>query len=192
MRLAAAGVFLAFVAHADIITLKNGRILNGTYVGGTPRQIKVEVGDQIETLDVSEVARIEFSSGSYSSRSDSRSSSSDDRPTLRRSGGSSSAGPISGPISGPVSPPVMIQPDPSDPRTQSGSGGGGGYDSDRPRCGETPDPDRVPLRWPRRRNRMTAAGPPCAARPVPIPTWRPNRPSLLLPLLRQPLNQPLP
>jgi hypothetical protein len=132
MRLAAAGVFLAFVAHADIITLKSGRILNGTYVGGTPRQIKVEVGDQIETLDVSEVARIEFSSGSYSSRSDSRSSSSDDRPTLRRSGGSSSAGPISGPISGPVSPPVMIQPDPSDPRTQSGSSGGGGYDSDRP------------------------------------------------------------
>ena len=131
MRLAAAGIVFALVAHADIITLKNGRILNGTYVGGTPRQIKVEVGDQIETLDVSEVARIEFSSGSYSSRSDSRSSS-DDRPTLRRSGGSSSAGPISGPVSGPVSPPVMIQPDPSDPRTQSGSGGGGGYDSDRP------------------------------------------------------------
>lgn len=129
MRLAAAGILLALVAHADIITLKNGRILNGTYVGGTPRQIKVEVGDQIETLDVSEVARIEFSSGSYSSRSDSRSSS-DDRPTLRRSGGSS--GPVSGPMSGPVSPPVMIQPDPSDPRTQSGSGGGGGYDSDRP------------------------------------------------------------
>ena len=131
MRLAAAGILLAFVAHADIITLKNGRILNGTYVGGTPRQIKVEVGDQIETLDVSEVARIEFSGGSYSSRGDSRSSS-DDRPTLRRSSGSSSDGPISGPISGPVSPPVMIQPDPSDPRTQSGSGGGGGYDSDRP------------------------------------------------------------
>jgi hypothetical protein len=130
MRLAAAGILLAFVAHADIITLKNGRILNGTYVGGTPRQIKVEVGDQIETLDVSEVARIEFSSGSYSARSDSRSS--DDRPTLRRSGGTSSAGPISGPVSGPVSAPVMIQPDPSDPRTQTGAGGGGGYDSDRP------------------------------------------------------------
>jgi hypothetical protein len=128
MRLAAAGVFLALVAHADIVTLKNGRIINGTYVGGTPRQVKVEVGDQIETLDVSEIARIEFSSGSYSPRSDSRSS--DDRPTLRRSAGSS--GPVSGPMSGPVSPPVMIQPDPSDPRTQSGPGGGGGYDSDRP------------------------------------------------------------
>ena len=129
MRLAAAGILLALIAHADTITLKNGRIVNGTYLGGTPRQIKVEVGDQIETLDVSDVARIEFSNGSYSSssRNDSYSS---DRPTLRRSG--STSGPISGPVSGPVSPPVMIQPDPSDPRTQSGQGGGGGYDSDRP------------------------------------------------------------
>src|SRR5215472_244482 len=129
MRLAAAGILLALIAHADTITLKNGRIVNGTYLGGSPRQIKVEVGDQIETLDVSDVARIEFSNGSYSSssRNDSYSS---DRPTLRRSG--STSGPISGPVSGPVSPPVMIQPDPSDPRTQSGQGGGGGYDSDRP------------------------------------------------------------
>ncbi len=117
MRLAAAGILLAFVAHADIVTLKNGRILNGTYLGGTPRQIKVEVGDQIETLDVSDVARIEFSDGGPSSRSEARS---DDRPTLRRNG-SSSGGAVSGPI--------MVQPDPSDPRTQTGSGG---YDSGRP------------------------------------------------------------
>ena len=131
MRLAAAGILLALVAHADIITLKNGRIVNGTYLGGTPRQIKVEVGDQIETLDVSDVARIEFNNGSYSSSSRNDSGYNSDRPTLRRSG-STSSGPISGPISGPASPPVMIQPDPSDPRTQSGSGGGGSYDSDRP------------------------------------------------------------
>jgi hypothetical protein len=131
MRLAAAGIVLALFAHADTITLKNGRIVNGTYLGGTPRQIKVEVGDQIETLDVSDVARIEFSNGSYSSSSRNDSGYSSDRPTLRRSG-STSSGPISGPVSGAVSPPVMIQPDPSDPRTQSGSGGGGSYDSDRP------------------------------------------------------------
>ena len=129
MRLLAAGIVLAVAAHADIVTLKNGRIVNGTYLGGTPRQIKVEVGDEIETLDISDVARIEFGNASASSpRGASRS---DDRPTLRRSG-SSSTGPVSGPISGPASPPVMIQPDPSDPRTQSGSGGGGGFSSDRP------------------------------------------------------------
>jgi hypothetical protein len=122
MRLAAAGLVLALAAHADIITMKDGRIINGTYVGGTPRQIKVEVGDEIETLDVAAVARIEFSSGSYTSRSDSRD---DSRPTLRRNG-TTSAGSVDGPI--------MVQPDPSDPRTQSGSGGGGGgaYDTGRP------------------------------------------------------------
>ncbi len=119
MRLIAAGLFLALCAQADIVTLKNGRIINGTYLGGTPRQIKVEVGDEIETLEVSEIARIEFSGGSYSASSRSDSS---DRPTLRRSGTASSA---------PVSGPIMIQPDPSDPRTQTGAGGGG-YDSDRP------------------------------------------------------------
>src|SRR5579871_4137117 len=123
MRLFAAGILLALAAHADIVTLKNGRILNGTYLGGTPRQVKVEIGDEIETIEVSDIARIEFSGGgAVSSRSDSRS---DDRPTLRRAG-SSSSGPVSGPISGPASPPVMIQPDPSDPRTQAGPGGGGG------------------------------------------------------------------
>jgi hypothetical protein len=121
MRLAAAGLVLALAAHADIITMKDGRIINGTYVGGTPRQIKVEVGDEIETLDVAAVARIEFSNGSYTSRGDSRD---DGHPTLRRNG-TTSAGPVDGPI--------MVQPDPSDPRTQSGpGGGGGGYDTDRP------------------------------------------------------------
>ncbi len=124
MRLLAAGIILALAANADVITLKNGRIVNGTYLGGTPRQIKVEVGDEIETLDVSDISRIEFNNGSYSSRGDSRSD--DNRPTLRRGGTSTSA-------NGPVSGPIMIQPDPSDPRTQSGTGGGGGgYDSNRP------------------------------------------------------------
>lgn len=124
MRLAAAGLMLALAAHADVITMKDGRIINGTYVGGTPRQIKVEVGDQVETLDVAAIARIEFSNGSYSSRND---AGDPGRPTLRRSS-PASAGPVDGPI--------MIQPDPSDPRTQSGPGGGGSYD----------DPGRPTLR----------------------------------------------
>jgi hypothetical protein len=131
MRLAAAGVLLALVAHADIITLKDGRVINGTYVGGTPRQIKVEVGDQVETLDVASIARIEFSNGSTSSASSTRSApqSDSDRPTLRRG---ASSGDTAGPLTRSSSPPVMVNPDPDDPRTQSGQGGGGSYASDRP------------------------------------------------------------
>jgi hypothetical protein len=124
MRLLAAGILLAIAAHADIVTLKNGRIINGSYVGGTPRQIKIEVGDEIETLEISDVARIEFSNGSSSSARN------DGPPTMRR-GGSASTGPVSGP--------VMVQPDPDDPRTQAGAGSrGGGYDSDRPTLHRAP------------------------------------------------------
>jgi hypothetical protein len=47
-------------AFADTVTLKSGRVIEGNYLGGSPRQVRMEVGDRIETLDVSEIARIEF------------------------------------------------------------------------------------------------------------------------------------
>jgi hypothetical protein len=95
---------LAASAQADVITMKNGRVINGTYLGGSPRQVRVEVGDQIETLDVGQIARIEFGSGSYSPpQADNRpvlrrapsADTPDDRPTLRRD--SASSAPDSGP-----------------------------------------------------------------------------------------------
>jgi hypothetical protein len=51
----AAAVFLA-----DTITMKDGRVIQGTYLGGSARQVRIGIGDQIQTLDVSDVARIEF------------------------------------------------------------------------------------------------------------------------------------
>ena len=45
---------------ADTLTLRNGRMVNGNYLGGTPRQVKMEVGDRIENYDVADVVRIEF------------------------------------------------------------------------------------------------------------------------------------
>src|SRR5438093_12369222 len=83
MRLQYAAIVLAIgsiatIGFADTITLKNGRVINGTYLGGTARQVKVEVNDDIQTLNVSDVARIEFSGGLASAPR------SDDRPTLRR------------------------------------------------------------------------------------------------------------
>jgi hypothetical protein len=41
-------------------TLKNGRVDNGTYLGGSSPNIRVEVADRIETYDISEVTKIEF------------------------------------------------------------------------------------------------------------------------------------
>lgn len=99
---------LATAAYADIITLKSGRVINGTYLGGSARELKVQIGDQIQTFDVTQVAKIEFGNGSSSApqadanrpvlrrptNSSANSSADDDagRPTLRRepsgSGGS--------------------------------------------------------------------------------------------------------
>ncbi len=62
---------------ADTVTLKNGRVVHGTYLGGSPRQVKMEVGDRVETVDVSDVERIEFGGAPASVSAD------EPRPTLR-------------------------------------------------------------------------------------------------------------
>jgi hypothetical protein len=104
-----AGIALvcATLGFADTITLKSGRVINGTFLGGTARTVRVDDGVNVRTIDVSDIARIEFSgnsvetssrnSGGYSNgptlrRAPSSSSSdSSDVPTLRRAPSSSSA-----------------------------------------------------------------------------------------------------
>src|SRR6185369_12929332 len=62
MRIFHAGLILALAtfAFADTVKLKNGRVVQGTYLGGSARQVRMEVGDQIQTLDVADIDRIEF------------------------------------------------------------------------------------------------------------------------------------
>jgi hypothetical protein len=62
MRLIYAGMALTFatLGFGDTITLKNGNVINGNYLGGTARTVRVEVGDNIQTVDVSDISRIEF------------------------------------------------------------------------------------------------------------------------------------
>jgi hypothetical protein len=59
----AVALVLASACMADTITMKDGRVIHGTYLGGTARQMKIETGDQIQTLDVSDILRIEFGGG---------------------------------------------------------------------------------------------------------------------------------
>ena len=73
---------LATAGFADTVTLKSGRVIHGTYLGGTARQLRVDTGDRVETLDVGDVVRIEF--GDFAPAPTPRASSDEDRPRLRR------------------------------------------------------------------------------------------------------------
>jgi len=80
---------LASVLAADTVRMKDGRTVHGTYLGGSARQVRMEVGDQIETLDVTDIERIDFGSGSGRQTPPPPpppppAHSDEDRPTLRR------------------------------------------------------------------------------------------------------------
>ena len=64
MRLIYLGMALAVagLGWADAVTLRSGRVIQGTYLGGTARQVRIDAGDQIQTVDVDDIAKIEFSS----------------------------------------------------------------------------------------------------------------------------------
>lgn len=55
-------VVLAGSAWADTVTLRSGRVIQGTYLGGSARQIRIDSGTQVQTLDVGDIAKIEFTS----------------------------------------------------------------------------------------------------------------------------------
>ena len=87
MRLIYAGIAFACASlgFADTITLKNGSVINGTYLGGTARTLRVDDGNNVQTLDVSDVVRIEFGTGAPQARQYERPAEHSDRPVLRRS-----------------------------------------------------------------------------------------------------------
>jgi hypothetical protein len=47
---------------ADTITLRNGGVVEGTYLGGDARRVKVAIGDRVESYGVDEIRSIHFGS----------------------------------------------------------------------------------------------------------------------------------
>ena len=45
---------------ADTLTLRDGRVVQGTYMGGTARTVKMQVEDSVKTYDVTDVATLQF------------------------------------------------------------------------------------------------------------------------------------
>ena len=63
MRLLQIGMSLSLAVMAltaDTVTLNDGRVLSGTYLGGSPREVRIEVGDRIQNLDVAGIDIIRF------------------------------------------------------------------------------------------------------------------------------------
>ena len=51
---------LASMAWADRLTMKSGAVVDGTFLGGTSRQIRMEVAGQIKTYDLEQVRSVSF------------------------------------------------------------------------------------------------------------------------------------
>jgi hypothetical protein len=47
---------------ADTLTLRDGQVVQGTYMGGTARTVKMQVDDAVKTYDVTDIATLQFTS----------------------------------------------------------------------------------------------------------------------------------
>jgi hypothetical protein len=65
-RLFTISLLLASAAYADTVTLRNGRTVVGSFLGGDARSIRVAVGDRVETYLLSDVANLVFDSSQAS------------------------------------------------------------------------------------------------------------------------------
>jgi len=62
MRLSHIGMSLmvTLAAMADTVTLKDDNLISGTYLGGSAREVRIETGDQIRSLNVEDIYNIHF------------------------------------------------------------------------------------------------------------------------------------
>lgn len=63
MRLLQVGITLAAAwtaIAADTVNLKDGRIITGTYLGGSSREVGIEADDKIQHFDVQDIVSISF------------------------------------------------------------------------------------------------------------------------------------
>jgi hypothetical protein len=52
------------LGFGDTLTLHSGKVVHGTYLGGSSRQIRMAVGDKIESFDVNDVSTLQFGASS--------------------------------------------------------------------------------------------------------------------------------
>ncbi len=60
MRYLSVFLLLSNCVMADTVFFRDGHTVNGSFVGGDARTIRVAVGDRVETIRVADVDRISF------------------------------------------------------------------------------------------------------------------------------------
>ncbi len=60
LRTALLALACAAACQADTLTLRNGQLVQGTYMGGTARTVKMQVDDNVKTYDVTDIATLQF------------------------------------------------------------------------------------------------------------------------------------
>src|SRR5690242_13398377 len=55
-----AGMSALFACYADTLVLRSGKTVQGSYLGGTARQIRMAVEDRVETYAVSDIQSLQF------------------------------------------------------------------------------------------------------------------------------------
>ena len=63
MRAFALSLLIAGLGLADTITLRDGRTVSGSYLGGDTRSVRIAVGDRVDTYRVEEISNIIFGGG---------------------------------------------------------------------------------------------------------------------------------
>lgn len=63
LRVTTAVLALAALGAADTLTLRSGRVIDGQYLGGDARQVKMAVGDHVETYEVNDIVSLQFGAG---------------------------------------------------------------------------------------------------------------------------------
>jgi hypothetical protein len=60
VRVLAAVLVSGVLCFADTLTLRNGGVVEGTYLGGDARRVKMAIGDRVESYGVDEIRSIHF------------------------------------------------------------------------------------------------------------------------------------
>jgi hypothetical protein len=63
LRVTTLVISIATLCAADSLTLRSGRVVHGQYLGGDARQVRMAVGDRVDTFDVGEVSTLQFGGG---------------------------------------------------------------------------------------------------------------------------------